>query len=212
MVECAMGWSDMGSWAEMGALSQPDAQDNRVEGHAVLHDVASCYIRSAGRVVGAVGVSNLIIIDTPDALLVLDKARAQDVKHVYAQLKVLGHDAHRLHRTVHRPWGTYTILEEGPGFKIKRIEVRPGESLSLQMHHHRSEHWVVVSGVAHVLNGDREMTVEVNESTFIAPRHKHRLSNRTASMLVMIEVQSGDYLGEDDIVRFDDAYNRVSDS
>lgn len=209
VVPCAMGWSDMGSWSEMSELAELDDRDNRVEGKAVLHDVSGCYIRSADRVVGAVGIGNLIIIDTPDALLVADKARAQDVKHIYQQLKALDHDTHKLHRTVHRPWGTYTVIEEGPGFKIKRIEVRPGASLSLQMHHHRSEHWVVVSGVALVVNGEREMTVEVNESTFIPARNKHRLTNPGAETLVMIEVQSGGYLGEDDIVRFDDVYGRA---
>ena len=209
VVSCSIGWSDMGSWTEMGELAEADERGNRVEGKAILHDVSGCYIRSAGRIVGAVGVDNLLIIDTPDALLVVDKARAQDVKHIYRQLKELGHDAYKLHRLVHRPWGTYTVIEEGPGYKIKRIEVRPGASLSLQMHHHRSEHWVVVSGVAHVVNGEREITVLMNESTFISPQTKHRLSNRTAEPLVMIEVQSGGYLGEDDIVRFDDVYGRA---
>jgi mannose-1-phosphate guanylyltransferase len=175
----------------------------------VLHGVSGCYIRSEHRMVGAVGVEKLLIIDTADALLVAHRDRAQEVKNVYAQLKARGHEAHRLHRTVHRPWGTYTVLEEGPGFKIKRIEVKPGASLSLQMHEHRSEHWIVVSGTARVVNGDAEITVETNESTFIPPRHRHRLSNPTQRELVIIEVQSGPYLGEDDIVRFDDQYGRI---
>jgi mannose-1-phosphate guanylyltransferase/mannose-6-phosphate isomerase len=208
VVPCSIGWSDIGSWSAIGDLAERDAQGNRVEGKAILHDVYGCYIRSE-RIVGAVGVGNLLIIDTPDALLVADKSRAQDVRHVYGKLKDLGHEAHKLHRTVHRPWGTYTVLEEGPGFKIKRIEVKPGASLSLQMHHRRSEHWVVVSGTAKVVNGDREMSVNVNESTFIPAGNKHRLENPTAALLVIIEVQSGDYLGEDDIVRFDDKYGRV---
>jgi mannose-1-phosphate guanylyltransferase len=208
VVQCSIGWSDIGSWSAIGDLTQADEHANRLEGKTVLHDVTGCYIRSAGRVVGAVGVDNLVIIDTPDALLVADKGRAQDVRHIYAKLKSEGHEAHKLHRTVHRPWGTYTVLEEGPGFKIKRIEVKPGASLSLQLHHHRSEHWIVVSGTAKVVNGEREIMVRMNESTFIPARNRHRLENATAEELVIIEVQTGDYLGEDDIVRLQDNYGR----
>ena len=208
VVPCDIGWSDIGSWDALGNLAAGDAEGNRVEGEAVLHDVRDCYIRSV-RTVGAVGVDNLIVVDTPDALLVAHRSRAQDVKHIFNRLKAADHDAHKLHRTVHRPWGTYTVIEEGPGFKIKRIEVKPGASLSLQMHHHRSEHWIVVSGTAKVVNGEREMLVATNESTFIPATHKHRLENPTAEALVMIEVQSGTYLGEDDIVRFQDAYGRT---
>ena len=209
VVPCDIGWSDIGNWSAVGELARPDGRGNRIEGDTVLHEVSGCYIRSEDRLVGAVGVENLLIIDTADALLVAHRDRAQDVKSLYAQLKASGHEAHRLHRTVHRPWGTYTVLEEGPGFKIKRIEVKPGASLSLQMHQHRSEHWIVVSGMAQVRNGDAELTVATNESTFIAPRNKHRLGNPGTKPLVIIEVQSGPYLGEDDIVRFDDQYGRV---
>ena len=209
VVPCDIGWSDIGSWTAIGALTPADADGNRVEGDSILHDVHDSYIRADDRLVGAVGVSNLVIVDTPDALLVADAARVQDVKLLYAQLKERGHEAHKLHRTVHRPWGTYTVLEEGPGFKIKRIEVKPGASLSLQMHHHRSEHWIVVSGTARVVNGDRELAVGTNESTFIPAGNKHRLANPGTVELVIIEVQSGPYLGEDDIVRFDDQYGRV---
>ena len=209
VVPCDIGWSDIGSWTAIGALTEADRDGNRVEGESVLHDVRDSYIRSEHRVVGAVGLSNMVIIDTADALLVADASRAQDVKHIYARLKERGHEAHKLHRTVHRPWGTYTVLEEGPGFKIKRIEVKPGASLSLQMHQQRSEHWIVVSGTAQVVNGDREFSVAINESTFIPPRNKHRLSNPHNAALVIIEVQSGPYLGEDDITRFDDRYGRV---
>jgi mannose-1-phosphate guanylyltransferase/mannose-6-phosphate isomerase len=209
VVPCSIGWSDIGSWSAIGELAQEDGQSNRIEGKVVTHNVTGCYIRSAGRVVGAVGLENLVIVDTPDALLVASKAHAQDVRHIYAQLKAEGHEAHKLHRTVHRPWGTYTVLEEGPGFKIKRIEVKPGASLSLQLHRHRSEHWIVVEGTASVVNGERELSIATNESTFIPAGNKHRLENRTRAPLVMIEVQSGPYLGEDDIVRFDDQYGRV---
>jgi mannose-1-phosphate guanylyltransferase len=182
---------------------------NRIEGEAQLHDVTNCYIQSNERIVGAVGVSNLIIVDTPDALLVADRSRAQDVKHLYVSLKAQGHDSHKLHRTVHRPWGSYAVLEEGVGFKIKRIEVKPGASLSLQMHHHRSEHWVVVRGSAKVVNGEKEIVVNTNESTYIPAGHKHRLTNPGTETCVMIEVQNGSYLGEDDIVRFEDSYGRA---
>lgn len=209
VVACDIGWSDIGSWSAIGELAKADANRNRLEGKTVLHQVSDCFIRSEGRVVGAVGVESLLIIDTPDALLVASKSHAQDVKHIYAQLKAEGHEAHKLHRTVHRPWGTYTVLEEGPAFKIKRIEVKPGASLSLQMHRHRSEHWVVVSGTAKVVNGDRELTIRTNESTFIPAGNKHRLENPAETGLVMIEVQSGTYVGEDDIVRFEDKYGRV---
>jgi mannose-1-phosphate guanylyltransferase/mannose-6-phosphate isomerase len=209
VVPCDIGWSDIGSWTAIGALTAADESGNRVEGESVLHDVHDSYIRGGHRMIGAVGLSNVVIVDTPDALLVAHASRAQEVKHLYARLKERGHEAHKLHRTVHRPWGTYTVLEEGPGFKIKRIEVKPGASLSLQMHHQRSEHWIVVSGTALVVNGERELTVNVNESTFIPARNRHRLANPHDAELVIIEVQSGAYLGEDDIVRFDDQYGRV---
>ncbi|KAB0598855.1 mannose-1-phosphate guanylyltransferase/mannose-6-phosphate isomerase [Cupriavidus gilardii] len=209
VVPCSIGWSDIGSWAALSELSKADDKGNRVEGEALLHDVSDCYLVSRDRLIGAVGVEGLIVIDTPDALLIANRERAQDVKHVFAKLKAQGHEAHRLHRTVHRPWGTYTVLEEGPRFKIKRIEVKPGASLSLQMHHHRSEHWIVVSGMAKVVNGDKEFFVAINESTYIPAGHKHRLENPGVVDLVMIEVQSGEYLGEDDIVRFEDIYGRA---
>jgi len=209
VVACDIGWSDIGAWPAVGDLVEADADGNRVEGAAVLHGVTRCYIRGSERVVGAVGVDNLVIVDTPDALLVAHRDRAQEVRSIYDKLRSQGHEAHRLHRTVHRPWGTYTVVEEGPGFKIKRIEVKPGASLSLQMHRHRSEHWVVVSGTASVVNGERDLTIEANQSTFIPAGNRHRLENATAVPLVIIEVQSGPYLGEDDIVRFDDKYGRV---
>lgn len=209
VVPCRIGWSDIGSWNALGDLSIPNTEGNRVEGEVLLCDVTNCYIRSDNRLVGAVGVDNLLIIDTPDALLVAEKSRAQDVKRIYAQLKAQGHEAHKLHRTVHRPWGSYTVLEEGPRFKIKRIEVRPGASLSLQMHHHRSEHWIVVSGMAKVVNGEQELFIRTNESTYIPAGHKHRLENPGVRALIMIEVQSGEYMGEDDIVRYEDIYGRV---
>jgi mannose-1-phosphate guanylyltransferase len=209
VVPCSIGWSDIGSWTALGDLTAADTQGNRIEGEVILHDVSNCYIQSNQRIVGAVGVQDLIIIDTPDAVLVADRNHAQDVKHLYTRLKAAGHEAHKLHTTVHRPWGTYTVLEEGSKFKIKRIEVKCGASLSLQMHHHRSEHWIVVSGMARVVNGQQELFVNTNESTYIPAGHKHRLENPGVLPLVMIEVQSGEYLGEDDIVRFEDVYGRA---
>lgn len=209
VVPCDIGWSDIGCWEAVRELRPADGQGNHCNGETVLLDVRNCYIDSPRRLVGAVGLDNLIVIDTPDALLIADAARSQDVKVIAQQLKRQGHDAYRLHRTVTRPWGLYTVLEEGPRFKIKRIMVRPGESLSLQMHHHRSEHWIVVSGMACVTNGQEEFLLDTNESTFIKPGRSHRLTNPGVIDLVMIEVQSGEYLGEDDIVRFTDIYGRA---
>lgn len=209
IVPCNMGWNDIGSWNALGNLVPSDLDGNRVEGQALLYETANCYIRSESRMIGAVGIKNLLVIETPDAILVADKSYDQEVKHIYARLKEQKHEAHKFHRQVHRPWGNYTVLEEGPRFKIKRIEVKPGASLSLQMHHHRSEHWVVVSGMAKVINGDEEMFIRTNESTYIPAGHKHRLENPGVLPLIMIEVQSGDYMGEDDILRFEDAYGRV---
>ncbi len=209
VVPCSIGWTDIGSWGALGDLVAPDYNGNRVLGDVVLKDTHNCTIRSPNRLVGAVGVDNLIIVDTPDALLVANREQVQDVKYLYEQLKTQGHEVYKLHRTVHRPWGTYTVLEEGERFKIKRIEVKPGASLSLQMHHHRSEHWIIVQGTAKVVNGEESFLVRINESTYIPAGHKHRLENPGLLPLVMIEVQSGEYLGEDDIVRFEDNYGRV---
>jgi mannose-1-phosphate guanylyltransferase/mannose-6-phosphate isomerase len=209
VVPCTLGWSDIGSWQALRELLPSDSEGNQTTGDSVLHEVHNCYIDAPNRLVGAVGVTNLIVIDTPDALLIADAARSQDVKYIAQELKRRGHDAYRLHRTVSRPWGSYSVIEDGPRYKIKRIVVRPGGSLSLQMHHHRSEHWIVVSGMALVVNGERDFLLDTNQSTFIPAGHNHRLSNPGVIDLVMIEVQSGEYLGEDDIVRFDDVYGRA---
>ncbi len=209
VVASNFGWSDVGSWNAVGALGEADANGNRVQGEALLHDTRNCFIQSPDRLAAAVGVEDLIIVDTPDALLVAHKDRAQDVKFIAKRLKQAGHSAHQHHVTVHRPWGTYTVLEEGKRFKMKRLEVKPGATLSQQLHHHRSEHWIVVSGMARVVNGERSFLLNTNESTFIPAGHVHRLENPGVIDLVLIEVQSGDYLGEDDIVRFEDTYGRV---
>lgn len=210
VVPCSIGWSDIGSWNALGDLAQSaDANGNRVEGEAVLHNAHNCFIQSTDRVVGAVGVDDLIIVDTPDALLVAHKDTAQDVKHLFTELKERAHETHHHHRTVHRPWGTYTVIEEGAGFKIKRIMVKPHASLSLQMHAHRSEHWIVVSGRAAIVNGEVELQLPPNHSTYIPAGNKHRLSNPLDEPLIIIEIQTGGYLEEDDIVRFDDVYGRA---
>jgi mannose-1-phosphate guanylyltransferase / mannose-6-phosphate isomerase len=208
-VPCAIGWSDIGSWTAMSELVEADAQGNRLIGDTVSHSASNNFVHSPDRLTALVGVQDLIVVDTPDALLIAHKGHTQDVKCIVSQLKQSGHEAYLTHQTVHRPWGTYTTVEEGERFKIKRIVVKPGASLSLQMHHHRSEHWIVVSGVALVINGESELMLNSNESTFIPAGHQHRLANPGVINLVLIEVQSGDYLGEDDIVRFDDQYGRA---
>ena len=207
-IPCDIGWSDIGSWNAVSELTPPDEAGNRFEGEVVAHGSSNNYVSTEDRLAALVGVQDLLVVDTPDALLIAHKDHAQDVKHIVKRLKGDGHSAHLLHRTVHRPWGTYTTLEDGDRFKIKRIVVKPKASLSLQMHHHRSEHWIVVSGMAVVVNDDKELMLNTNESTFIRAGHQHRLQNPGVIDLVLIEVQSGDYLGEDDIVRFEDNYGR----
>jgi len=209
VVKASFDWSDIGSWNAIHDVLGADTEGNRVVGEGILVDVTNSYIQSEDRIVAAVGVDQLVIVDTPDALLVADRRRSQDVKRVVEQLKARQHESVKVHRTVARPWGTYTVLEEGIGFKIKRIVVKPGQALSLQMHHHRSEHWIVVNGTARVTNGEQVLLVRKNESTYIPAGNKHRLENPGIVDLVMIEVQSGDYLGEDDIVRFQDSYGRA---
>ena len=201
------GWSDIGSWNALKDLIKADADGNRLNGDAVAVDSKNIFVQS-NRLVATVGVSDLMIVDTPDALLISHPDSAQKVKDVVGELKARNHDSYKLHRTVSRPWGTYTVLEEGPRFKIKRIEVKPGASLSLQMHHHRSEHWVVVSGTARIVNGELDTLVQANQSAYIPAGQRHRLENPGVLPCVMIEVQCGDYLGEDDIVRFEDNYGR----
>lgn len=208
-VPCTIGWTDVGSWNTVSDLTAPDDAGNRSNGEVLVHNASNNYVQSQSRLTALIGVEDLLIVDTPDALMVAHKDCAQDVKHIVAKLKDSGHTLHKLHNTVHRPWGTYTTLEEGERFKIKRIVVKPKASLSLQLHHHRSEHWIVVSGMALVVNDEQTMMLATNESTYIRAGHQHRLQNPGVIDLVMIEVQSGDYVGEDDIVRIEDAYGRV---
>lgn len=203
------GWSDIGSWLAFSKLFPLDEHNNRKTGEVACIKASDCIVDAETRFVGLVGVKDLMVIDTPDALLVAEKSHAQDVKDIFQILSNAGHEAATLHRTVHRPWGTYTILEEGERFKIKRIMVKPGARLSLQAHHHRSEHWVVVAGTAKIVNGDEEIQLGINQSTYIPSGYKHRLENPGILPLILIEVQTGDYLGEDDIVRFEDIYGRL---
>ncbi len=209
VVPCDFGWSDIGTWSAFSELMDSDSNGNNINGDVIIHNVSNCYIESPDRVIGAVGVENLIIVDTSDALLIADKRSSQDVKNIFNQLKDIGNEAHKLHKTVQRPWGTFTIVEEGPGFKIKRIEVNPEASLSLQMHNHRAEHWVIIGGTAKIINGEDEFILEANQSTYVPIGNKHRLTNPGTEKLILIEIQTGSYLGEDDIIRFDDIYGRI---
>jgi mannose-1-phosphate guanylyltransferase len=208
VIPSSFGWSDIGTWGAIRDLVAPDSENNRASGDVIFIKTDNTFVQSEDRLVATVGVSNLMIIDTADALLVANPMYAQEVKTVVNLLKEKNHDAYKLHQTVSRPWGTYTVLQDCPGFKIKRIEVKPGGRLSLQSHHHRSEHWVVVKGQAQVFNNDQSISLLANESTYIPAGHKHRLENLTDDCLVIIEVQCGQYLGEDDITRFDDTYGR----
>ncbi|HTI46138.1 MAG TPA: mannose-1-phosphate guanylyltransferase/mannose-6-phosphate isomerase [Casimicrobiaceae bacterium] len=208
VVRGSFDWSDVGSWQAVAELTQADGEGNRGRGERVAIDTRHTYVHAEDRIVATVGVENLVIVDTPDAVLVAHRDHLQRVKEVVGELKARGHEAYKLHKTVSRPWGTYTVLEEGRGFKIKRIEVRPGAALSLQLHHRRSEHWVVVQGTARVTCGDDVFDIGANQSTFIPVETRHRLENPGTEPLAIIEVQCGDYLGEDDIVRFDDRYGR----
>ncbi|MGM3162372.1 mannose-1-phosphate guanylyltransferase/mannose-6-phosphate isomerase [Dickeya undicola] len=206
VVPCNIGWCDIGSWTALSELGHTDESGNTIEGCAevLTQNTNNCYIKADERVIGAVGVENLVIVDTPDALLVASKDNGQDVKSIYNQLKDKGHQAYKIHRTIHRPWGTSTILEEGHNFKINRIVVKPGARLSMQVHHHRSEHWIVMSGAAKIVNGSKNIFLSTNQSTYIPAGEQHRVENPGVIDLIMIEVQSGEYLGDDDIVRFDD--------
>lgn len=201
-------WSDVGAWDSLRDIAEQDAMGNVVRGDVLLEDCRDSLVLAQHRMVAALGVDSVVIVETPDAILVADRASSQDVKKVVERLKASGREEVTSPRKVFRPWGWYDSLERGPGFQVKRIGVNPGASLSLQMHHRRAEHWVVVSGVGHVTNGDRVFDLHANESTYIPIGTRHRLENLTDDPLEIIEVQTGDYLGEDDIVRFEDRYAR----
>jgi mannose-1-phosphate guanylyltransferase/mannose-6-phosphate isomerase len=207
-VSCA--WSDIGSWSALWLTGDKDTKGNLREGDTLSIDTRNSLLRSHDRhLLATVGVDDLIVVTTPDATLVAHRDAAQDVKKIVEQLKVAGRSEHSLHRVVHRPWGSYDSLEAGERFQVKRIQVKPGASLSLQKHHHRAEHWIVVSGTAEVTCDDKVFLLGENQSTFIPLGSKHRLRNPGKVPLELIEVQSGSYLGEDDIVRYDDVYGRA---
>ena len=202
------GWDDIGNWESIWNLSKKDKNDNSLNGKIVTHDTIKSLIKSETRLVLTIGLENIIIIDTKDALLVANKKNAQDVKKLVQTLNREGYIEGKQHKLMHRPWGHYLSIEEGSNWQIKKIEVYPGESLSLQMHHHRSEHWIVVQGTARVEIDNQIKIISQNESAYIPLGSKHRLSNPGKMHLILIEVQSGDYLGEDDIIRFEDIYGR----
>ncbi len=208
VVPASFDWSDIGSWTALSDLVEPDSAGNRVLGSAVLVGSQRTYVQAGKRMVAAVGVQDLMIIDSGDAILIAHRDQAQQVKLVVDALRRDGHDSTELHTTVHRPWGSYTVLEDAPDCKVKRLVVKPGEVLSLQLHHRRSEHWTVVRGTAKVRVGDDEKLLHRNESVYIPMDTKHRLENPTDEDIALIEVQCGDYFGEDDIVRYEDRYGR----
>ena len=202
------GWSDVGSWSSLADISSKDAEGNSVIGDTLLHDTRNTYVRSDKKLIATVGVENLVITETDDAILVAHKDKVQDVKKIVEKLKEQNRSEVKLHRKVYRPWGSYDSIDQGERFQVKRITVKPGAQLSLQKHYHRAEHWIVVKGTALVTNADEQVLLTENQSTYIPVGVVHRLENPGKFDLEMIEVQSGSYLGEDDIVRFEDSYGR----
>jgi len=207
----AVGWSDLGAWSSLWEVRERDASGNVLDGDAYVHDAHNNLLIAQHRMVAAVGVDDLVVVETPDAVLVVSRARAQDVKAVTQYLKEQQRCEFRQHRRCHRPWGSYEPIDAGQRYQVKRLSVAPRHSLSLQMHHHRAEHWIVVSGTARVTCNDRVFLLTENESTYIPVGARHRLENPGAIPLEIIEVQSGSYLGGADIVRFEDAYSRGSE-
>ena len=208
MTQLNAGWSDLGAWDAVWSALPKDDEGNVHVGDVLTTDSSNTLVHTTSRLVALVGVQNLVVVETPDAVLVAERSRSQDVKHIVNALQQQKRGEHTLHRKVHRPWGWYDSIDEGGRFKVKRIQVNPGASLSLQKHHHRAEHWVVVSGTAEITNGDKVLLLTENESTYIPLGEVHRLANPGTMPLEIIEVQSGSYLGEDDIVRFTDNYGR----
>jgi len=208
MVELDAGWNDLGAWDAVWQVGKQDQDGNVISGDALLTNSKNSLVHASSRLVSAVGIENLVIVETADAVLVADRSNSQDVKNIVSQLEAQGREEKNLHRKVARPWGWYDSVDEGERFKVKRIQVKPGASLSLQMHHHRAEHWIVVKGIAEITNGDQVITLKENQSTYIPQGQTHRLANPGTEPLEIIEVQSGSYLGEDDIVRFEDTYGR----
>jgi mannose-1-phosphate guanylyltransferase/mannose-6-phosphate isomerase len=208
VVPLAAGWSDVGSWAALHEASEADGHGNVSRGDVICEDSEGCFLYSESRLVSAVGLKNHVVVETKDAVLVAPRSRVQDVKKLVFRLKEQGRYEHSLHREVFRPWGSYDSIESGPRFQVKRLKVKPGAVLSLQLHHHRAEHWIVVSGTARITRGDEVFLLEENQSTYIPIGTRHRIENPGKIPLHIIEVQSGSYLGEDDIVRLEDHYGR----
>jgi len=209
MVALDAGWNDLGAWEAVWQVAPKDSAGNASVGDAIVTDSRNTLVHATSRLVSLVGLDNVIVVETPDAVLVADRQRSQDVKKIVQQLGAEQRGEQALHRKVHRPWGWYDSIDHGPRHQVKRIMVKPGASLSLQMHHHRAEHWIVVSGTAEVTNGDKVIMLTENQSTYIPLGQVHRLANPGKVPLEIIEVQSGSYLGEDDIVRFEDTYGRA---
>lgn len=208
MVPLDAGWSDLGAWDAVWSILPKDAEGNACIGDVLTYDSRNNLVNATSRLVSLVGVENIIVVETPDAVLVIEKSHSQNVKKIVRKLEKLAREEHITHRKVHRPWGWYDNIDEGPRFKVKRIQVKPKASLSLQKHYRRAEHWVVVKGTAEITCGDKIITLNENQSTYIPLGEIHRLANPENIPLEIIEIQSGDYLGEDDIVRLEDSYGR----
>jgi mannose-1-phosphate guanylyltransferase/mannose-6-phosphate isomerase len=209
MVPLDISWSDLGSWSSIWEVMDKDADANVKLGDVLTEDCSGCLFHAEDHLIAAIGVEDLVVVDTKDALLIATRDRVQEVKKLVARLDEQGREEHLEHREVYRPWGSYDAIDSGDRYQVKRITVKPGQSLSLQMHHHRAEHWVVVQGTADVQVGEEHHILSENESIYIPLGEKHRLSNPGKLPLYLIEVQSGSYLGEDDIVRFEDSYGRL---
>ena len=210
VVPVDMAWSDLGSWDSIYARHKKDLSGNVMHGNTIGIDTKNSLIWTETGLLATLGLDSVVVVQTADATLVCDRSRTEDIKALVTEIKLNTPELTEIHQTVQRPWGNYTVLEERPNFKIKRIVVNPGASLSMQMHNHRSEHWVVVSGIATITNNDVEYTLLENQSTYIPKTHKHRLANHADKPLSIIEVQCGEYVGEDDIVRFEDTYGRCN--
>ncbi|HMW22848.1 MAG TPA: mannose-1-phosphate guanylyltransferase/mannose-6-phosphate isomerase [Burkholderiaceae bacterium] len=208
VVPLAAGWNDLGAWDAVWQVARKDSDGNASVGDVMLQDSHNTLVHATSRLVGVVGLDDVVVVETPDAVMVAERSRSQDIKKIVQALDKEQRNEHSLHRKVHRPWGWYDSIDHGPRHQVKRIMVKPGASLSLQMHHHRAEHWIVVSGTAEITNGDKVLLLSENQSTYIPLGQTHRLANPGKVPLEIIEVQSGSYLGEDDIVRFEDTYGR----
>jgi mannose-1-phosphate guanylyltransferase/mannose-6-phosphate isomerase len=202
-------WNDIGAWPALHNIGIKDKNNNVIKGDVITQDTTNTYINANHHMVATIGVDNLIIVDTPDATFIATQDKAQEVKNIVESLQASGRCESTAHRKVYRPWGWYDSIESGEYFQVKRLHVKPGAKLSLQMHHKRAEHWVVVSGIATVINGEQTFDLNKGESTYIPLGITHALANNTSEPLEIIEVQSGTYLGENDIVRFEDMYGRI---